>query len=78
MKKIKLSSKLTLNKSVISTLNTEESSGVKGGSGRTHCFCDEISLIKTKCICIPFSETPKCASIKIACIPWSETPKCGI
>ena len=50
MKKINLSQKLSLNKSLVSNLNAEESAVIKGGSAMTHCFCAETKVVKCKTI----------------------------
>ena len=46
MKKINLSQKLSLNKSLVSKLNTDETADIKGGSAVTHCFCEKTKIKK--------------------------------
>lgn len=82
MKKIKLTGKLTLNKSKVSELNRAEAHAVVGGSCKTVCFCD---ITKPKCApitaptdCIVLtgvkcaSLLADCPSVRIACIPRTE------
>ena len=49
MKKIKLNQKLSLNKSVVSKLNNQESAVIVGGSSPTHCFCEKTKYKKDCC-----------------------------